>query len=102
MERTLMYLILFLFILMLFVNIYFRIKVIRAFRVLRDNRIQFDSALVFQNERLEHEVISRHPAHARYIRDFAHYLRRSISMAIILIALITLMGGLLMYYRKTG
>ncbi len=101
MERTLMYLIIFLFVLMLFVNIYFRLKVLRAFRVLRDSRIQFDSALVFQKERLEHEVISRHPAHAQYIRDFAHYLRRSISMAIILIALITLMGGLLMYYRKS-
>jgi hypothetical protein len=102
MERSLMYLIIFLFVLMLFVNIYFRIKVLRAFRMLRDSRIQFDSALVFQKDKLEQEVIARHPAHARHIRDFAHYLRLSISMAIVLIVLITLMGGLLMYYRKTG
>lgn len=102
MERTLMYLIVFLFVLLLGVNIYFRIKVIRAFNVLKKQRIQFDASLVFQKERLKNEVLVKYPLQAEAIQTFARYLKYSISMAIVLIALITLFGGVLMYYRQNG
>lgn len=102
MERTLMYLIVFLFVLLLGVNVYFRIKVIRAFNVLKKQRIQFDASLVFQKERLKNEVLVKYPRQAEAIQTFARYLKYSISMAIVLIALITLFGGVLMYYRQNG
>jgi len=102
MESTLMYLIIFLFVLLLGVNIYFRIKVIRAFNLLKNQRIQFDASLVFQKEKLQNEVLKKYPTQADTILSFARYLKYSISMAIVLIALITLFGGVLMYYRQHG
>ena len=102
MESTLMYVIIFLFVVLLGVNIYFRIKVIRAFNVLKNQRIQFDASLVFQKEKLKNEVLLKYPEHADTIQSFAHNLKYSISMAIVLIALITLFGGVLMYYRQNG
>ncbi len=97
-----MYTIIGLFIALLFVNIYFRLKVIRAYRVLRNLNIHFDAAAVFDKARLESEIIYRHPEHRHTIVDFAHYLRQSITMAILLIVLITLFGAVLMYYRQHG
>lgn len=102
MESALIYLIIFLFVLLLGVNIYFRIKVIRAFNVLKNQRIQFDASLIFQKEKLKTEVLNKYPQQADTIQSFARYLKYSISMAVVLIALITLFGGVLMYYRQNG
>lgn len=97
-----MYLIIGLFVVLLFINIYFRLKVIKAYKKLKDLNIYFDATAVFDPARLEAQVISRHPQQAQTIRDFAVYLRRSIAMAIAFIVLITLFGALLMYFRQHG
>jgi hypothetical protein len=100
MEKTLMYSIIVLFVLLLFVNIYFRLKVIRAFRKLKDNKINFDASNLFDSGKLS-EIMSKNPPEIRQsIADFSKYLRYSISMVIALIVLITLFGAVLMYYRQ--
>ncbi|PPK87135.1 hypothetical protein CLV84_0069 [Neolewinella xylanilytica] len=88
-----------LFVAMLFVNLYFRAKVLRAYRLLVRGRVEFTAAQIMSRQRMEAEVVPAYPDHAQAIRDFSNYLRRSIRMATVLLVLITLFGGILMWYR---
>ncbi len=88
-----------LFVAMLFLNVYFRVKVFKAYKVLTQNDIRFDSSHFFNKEKMEKEVISRHPEHRDAIELFVKHMKNSINMATVLIALITIFGGILMYYR---
>ena len=97
-----MYLIIALFIILLGVNIYFRIKVLKTLRILRKYNIEFDRQLVSDTQRLN-ALIKNSPEGSRQaISDFASYIKKSMALAIVLILLITLFGAVLMYYRKNG
>ncbi len=91
-----------LFAAMLFVNLYFRLKVIRAYRVLVQNRVEFGAGHVFNLRRMREEILPRYPHLETEILTFSNHLRYSIRMATVLLALITLFGGILMYYRESG
>lgn len=88
-----------LFLAMLFLNLYFRVRVLRAYRVLVNARVQFKATDIFNRSKVEEEIIPAHPEHEAAIWTFRNYLLRSIRMATVLLALITLFGGILMYYR---
>ena len=89
-----------LFVAMLFLNVYFRVKVFKSYKVLVQNDIKFNSAHFFNKEKMEKEVIAEHPEHRESIELFVSYMKKSINMATVLIALITIFGGILMYYRN--
>lgn len=88
-----------LFAAMLFLNIYFRIKVLKAYKVLVRNKVDFGAAHVFNRSKREAEVHPRYPQMKDEIETFANHLRYSIRMASVLMALITLFGAILMYFR---
>lgn len=87
------------FIAMLFLNVYFRVKVFKAYKILVQNDVKFDSSHFFNKEKMEKEVIAKHPEHREAIELFVKNMKNSINMATVLIALITIFGGILMYYR---
>ena len=97
-----MYLIIALFICLLCVNIYFRIKVLKTLRILRQYNIEFDRQLVSDTQRLKELIKNSPEGSRRAISDFASYIKKSMTMAMVLILLITLFGAVLMYYRKNG
>lgn len=84
---------------MLFLNVYFRVKVFKVYKRLVDNRVEFGAAHLFNDEKMQQEVLSVYPEHETDIRTFVNYMRYSIKMATVLIFLITMLGALLMYYR---
>lgn len=88
-----------LFVAMLFVNLYFRAKVLRSYRRLVQNRVEFGAAHLFNKQKMEAEIMPKYPHMRQDIEAFTGYLQASIRMATVLIALITLFGGILMYYR---
>ncbi len=88
-----------LFVAMLFLNVYFRVRVLKTYRQLVNNRVEFKPVHVFNREKMETEIIPQYPHMAQEIRTFTSHLRYSIRMATVLIALITLFGAILMYYR---
>lgn len=90
-----------LFIAMLFLNVYFRVKVLKAYRVLVQHEVEFEPMDVFSDKKLEQEVYPRYPHLQHEVMTFAHHLRYSIKMATVLLLLITLFGGVLMYYGRT-
>jgi hypothetical protein len=88
-----------LFVAMLFLNVYFRVKVFKAYKVLVQNRVEFKARHVFNRNLMEKEVIPNYPDQANDIRLFTSHMRYSIRMATVLSVLITLFGAILMYYR---
>ena len=99
MNTALIYVIIALFAAVLVLNLYFRVKVYKQYRNLVRNQVQFKTRDIFNSELMEREVYPKYPEHEDSIRKFVRYIRFSMRMAIILIFLIAVFGGLLMYYR---
>ena len=88
-----------LFAAMVFVNVYFRVKVLKTYKTLVKNRVEFGAAHVFNKKKMEAEIFPRYPHMKEEIQTFVNHMQYSIRMATVLIALITLFGAVLMYYR---
>lgn len=88
-----------LFVAMLFLNVYFRVRVLKVYKILVQNEVQFGAKHVFNKEKMQAEVFPKYPNQKENIEIFVRHIRYSISMATVLIALITLFGAILMYYR---
>ena len=88
-----------LFIAMLFVNVYFRVKVLKTYKILVKNRVEFGAAHLFNKKKMEEEIFPKYPHMKEEIQTFSSHMQYSIRMATVLIVLITLFGGILMYYR---
>jgi hypothetical protein len=88
-----------LFIALLFLNIYFRVKVLKAHKILIKNRVEFGTTHFFSKKKLEEEILPKYPHMKKEITSFVNYMHYSIKMATVLIAVITLFGAVLMYYR---
>ncbi|MFN4079533.1 MAG: hypothetical protein ACK4NS_01420 [Saprospiraceae bacterium] len=99
MYEVLVSLIIAVFAALLFLNLYFRAKVLKVYGVLARNKVQFGAAHVFNKKKMEAEVLPRYPQFAGEIQTFVSHIRYSIRMATVLIALITLLGAVMMYYR---
>lgn len=88
-----------LFVAMLFLNVYFRVKVFASYKKLVQNRVEFNASHLFNKEKMRREVFPKYPRMQGEIETFTRHLQFSIKMATVLIALITLFGAILMYYR---
>ena len=99
MEYLLISLVIGLFIAMVFVNVYFRVKVLKTYKKLVQNRVEFGAAHLFNKKKMEAEIYPRYPHMKEDIALFESHIKYSIRMAVILIVLITIFGAILMYYR---
>ena len=88
-----------LFAAMLFLNVYFRVRVLKVYKILVQNEVQFGAKHVFNKEKMQAEVFPKYPNQKENIEIFVRHIQYSIRMATVLIALITLFGAILMYYR---
>lgn len=84
---------------MLFLNLYFRVRVLKVYKKLVQNRVEFGASHIFNREKMEAEIFPKYPQMRNEIETFVRHMRYSIRMATVLIALITLFGAVLMYYR---
>lgn len=99
MQILLMFSLLGLFAAMVFLNFYFRIKVLRTYQRLTRSGVQFGTVHFFNRARLEKEILPRYPQSRADILSFVRYIRLSVRMASVLIVLITIFGAVMMYYR---
>ncbi len=70
-----------------------------AYKELVRAEVAFTAQQIFSRRRIEAELVPIYPDQATAIRNFSAYLTRSIRMATVLLVLITLFGGILMWYR---
>jgi hypothetical protein len=87
------------FIAMLFLNIYFRMKVFQVYGRLVRARVEFGAAHIFNSEKMATEILPKYPEQRDDILLFVRHIHYSIRMASVLTGLITLFGGILMWYR---
>lgn len=83
----------------LFINVYFRVKVFKAYKVLVKNRVEFEFSHLFNKEKLETEVLPRYPNQQAEILQFVNGIRFSMQCATLLVAVITFFCGVLMWTR---
>jgi hypothetical protein len=94
-----MSLVLGLFVALLFVNFYFRWKVIKVYHYLTDRKIEFNAEHIFNRRRLKEEILPRYPESQQEIMSFVNYIHFSVKMASALLFLVTVFGLILMHYR---
>ncbi|MGK0391048.1 MAG: hypothetical protein ACI94Y_003809 [Maribacter sp.] len=81
-------------------NIYFRVTVMKAYKKLVQNDVDFKGVHFFNTKRMEEEVLPLYPQHQDDILTFVKNMRYSMKVYTILMVLITMFGGILMYYRE--
>jgi hypothetical protein len=95
MTSILTFLIIGIFVALLFLNIYFRLKVLKVYKVLVQNNVQFDSSHIFNSKKMKDEVHPKYPQFVSEIESFTSHIKKSIRIAVVLVALIALMGFIL-------
>ena len=83
----------------LFLNVYFRVKVLKLYKKLVQNRVEFKPVHFLNKERLEEEILPKYPEHKEDILTFISHIRFSVSLASVLITLITAFAAVLMFMR---
>lgn len=83
----------------LFLNVYFRVKVLKLYKKLVQNQVEFKPVHFVNKERLEEEVLPKYPEHKDDILTFISHIRFSVSLASVLITLITAFAAVLMFMR---
>ena len=80
------------------VNVYFRLRVIGAYRRLTRTGLPFglQATHIFDTQKLENEIIIKYPAYAQDLRKFTQNIRYSVYMASALIATILLFAFILL------
>ena len=99
MITVLLSLVIALFVAMLFLNVYFRVKVFKVYKILVQNRVEFGAAHIFNKKKMEEEILPRYPHMREHILMFVNHIQYSIRMATVLTTLITLFGAILMYFK---
>ena len=87
------------FLLMLFFNIYFRVKVFKYYKILVENRIQIEVKDMLNIDKIKSEVIPKYPKFEKEILAFINNIRNSVYIAFALIVLITICWSILNRYR---
>jgi hypothetical protein len=80
---------------LLFLNIYFRIKVLKHYKYLVQHRVEFPAMYILDKKKMDELVIPNYPEHSFHINAFANNIRNSVILASGLILLIALLGAVI-------
>lgn len=90
-----MYLVIGFFVALLFLQFYFRLKVLKIYKRLVRNEVQFETSHILNKRKMEEEVLPKYPEHKEDILKFVKEMRFSLQIASLLIVLILTAGILL-------
>lgn len=81
-----------LFVALFFLNFYFRFKILKTYKILFANKIEFGIGHIFNKQKMESEVLNRYPKYRADILSFCNQIRLSLLYALFLVAGITIIG----------
>jgi len=84
---------------LLFLNLFFRAKVLGIYKYLVQNKIEFGVRHFLNDDLMREEVLTRYPEHEEQIRTFVRLIRRSVTIASAIIVFIFGLGYLLLKFR---
>jgi hypothetical protein len=87
------------FLTILFLNVYFRVKVFKVYKVLVQNRVEFGAAHIFNQQKLEEEILPKYPKQREAILQFVNNIRFSVKCASALIIVTTVLAASLMFFQ---
>ena len=79
-------------------NVYFRLRIFKHYRVLIQHRIEFGTAEIFSDEKMR-GVIARHPMQRDAITKFCMNMRLTMWMATVFVILVIILGFVLLRNR---
>lgn len=85
---------------LLVANVFFRIKTFRTFKKLAEEGVMFSKEHVLSKERLEREIIAKHPDKKALILSHVNSMKLSMRISMLCMLVLTICGAALMYYRK--
>lgn len=81
-----------LFVVLLFLNLYFRIKLLKIYRQLVEKEVEFPASYILNRSKLVDEVIPKYPHAEKLILTFHRQLMRSLGIAFLVFILSLLIG----------
>ena len=82
-------------------NVFFRVKTFRTFQKLAEKGVHFNRQHVFNARLLEEEILMRYPQERDLILEHVRSMKLSLRISSLCMLVLTLCGGVLMYYRNT-
>lgn len=79
------------FVLIILINLYFRIKVIKHYKYLINNRIEFNLGDIFNSKNLEKVIQDQNADHRYHISSFAKYLKIGVYLTCAVVVLIAIL-----------
>lgn len=92
MNQLLTIIIIGLFCLLVFMNLYFRVRVFKLYKKLVQNKVEFSTSHIWNAKKMEDEVISKHPKHEKDIRLFVQRMKQSLLIGLGIILAIAIAG----------
>ena len=96
----LVYIVVALFLALLFLNFYFKREILRHYKVLVKNRVEFGVSHIFSPKKMEEEVLGKYPACREDILAFSAKIRKSLLMAAGLILAIALLSFIIVKLKN--
>jgi len=84
---------------MLLTSVYFRIRVIRSYKLLKKKGVEFNSSHFFNSKKMENEIYPKYPELQDDISRFVKDIKLSVTFSSILIVLILIFAWILRNYR---
>ncbi len=81
------------------INIYFRAKVMKAYKYLIQNDIKFSAMDVLSKSKLKNKVLPSYPQHTAQINNFVSLMRRSLTLSLGVIVLIIVIGLVVQFFQ---
>jgi len=81
-----------LFIVLLFLNLYFRIKLLKTYRKLMEGEVEFPTSMIFKTRQLKEEIVPKYPEYEEEIISFSRHLNISIRIAFVVFVIALFIG----------
>lgn len=83
-------------------HFYLRITVFKAYRVLSENQVVFDSKHLFSKKRMREEIVPKYPRFEKEINKFQKNFHFSLLLGTILLVVIMILGTYLLFWARKG
>ena len=81
-----------LFIALLVVNLFFRIKLLKLYKKLVEGEVDFPPSYILDRKKLESEIVPKYPKYEKEILAFSRFLKTSFSVGMAVFVLSLLIG----------
>ena len=87
------------FVVLLFMNLYFRIKLLKTYRRLVEGQVEFPPSMIFKTKQLEQEIVPKYPKYKDEILSFSRHLNFSVRIAFVVFLIALFIGYQYIKYR---